>query len=92
MNQDTNDIQREIELIKERNKRVEADKAWETSWARRLFIAITTYLLIVIFMFVAKLEKPFVGAIIPAAAYLLSASTLPYLKKYWIKKRMKNVK
>jgi len=89
MNNNPNDIQREIELIKERNKRVEADKAWETSWTRRFFVAITTYILIVIFMFVAKLEKPFIGAIVPAVAYLLSASTLPYLKKYWIKKRMK---
>jgi uncharacterized membrane-anchored protein len=88
MEQNLQDIQREIDLIKERNNRVEADKGWETSWTRRLFIAITTYLLIVIFMFVAKLEKPFIGAIIPAVAYLISVSTLPYLKKYWIKKRM----
>ena len=88
MDQNLQNIQREIDLIKERNKRVEADKGWETSWTRRLFIAITTYLLIVIFMFVAKLEKPFIGAIVPAAAYLISVSTLPYLKKYWVKKRI----
>ena len=88
MDQNLQDIQREIDLIKERNKRVEADKGWETSWTRRLFIAITTYLLIVIFMFVAKLEKPFIGAIVPAVAYLISVSTLPYLKKWWVSKNV----
>jgi hypothetical protein len=86
MDQNLQDIQREIDLIKERNKRVEMDKTWETSWTRKVLIAVITYLLIVIFMLVAKLEKPFIGAIIPTTAYLLSMSTLPYFKKWWIKK------
>ncbi|MBU0577101.1 hypothetical protein KJ742_02270 [Patescibacteria group bacterium] len=87
MTPDLNEIQREIDLIKARNKKVEADKAWETSWARRFLIAITTYFLIVIFMYVVKFEKPFLGAIIPSIAYLLSVSTMPFLKKLWISKR-----
>ena len=68
--------------------RVEVDKAWETSWTRRILVAVITYLLIVIFMFVTELEKPFIGAIIPTVAYLLSMSTLPYFKKRWINKKM----
>lgn len=28
------ELEKEIEQIKERNKRVELDKAWETSWTR----------------------------------------------------------
>ena len=33
-------IENEIKKIKERNKRVELDKAWETSYTRRIFILI----------------------------------------------------
>ncbi|MBU0706174.1 hypothetical protein KJ657_01045 [Patescibacteria group bacterium] len=87
MNQNQNDIQREINTLKARNKRVELDKAWETSWTRRFIIAIMTYALIVIFMLVTKLEKPFISAIIPTVAYLISASALPFFKKWWIKKQ-----
>ena len=89
MNENLNEIEREINKIQQRNVRVEIDKAWETSWTRKILVAIVTYLLIVIFMFVAKLEKPFIGAIIPTIAYLLSMSTLPYFKKKWIKNQMK---
>ena len=32
------DLEKEIEQIKVRNKRVEKDKAWETSWIRRICI------------------------------------------------------
>ena len=64
----TNDINK----IKERNKRVEADKAWETSWTRRFFVAILTYVVIVLFFYFAELPKPFVNSIVPALAFLLS--------------------
>lgn len=30
------ELEKEIEQIKARNKRVELDKAWETSWTRRI--------------------------------------------------------
>ena len=33
--EDNNDLKIEIEQIKERNKRVELDKLWETSWTRK---------------------------------------------------------
>ena len=92
MNNQLNEIQREIDEIKIRNKRVEADKAWETSWTRKILIVVMTYLLIVIFMIIVKLENPFIGAIIPTIAYLLSMSTIPYLKKWWINKQMTNEK
>ena len=34
------DLKKEIENIKERNKRVELDKKWETSWTRKICICI----------------------------------------------------
>ncbi|OGD85527.1 hypothetical protein A3B51_02805 [Candidatus Curtissbacteria bacterium RIFCSPLOWO2_01_FULL_41_18] len=77
-------LKQEIEKIKERNKRVERDKTWETSWTRRIAISITTYILIAIFLAVIKIERPFVAAIIPSVAYLLSTATLGFLKDRWL--------
>ena len=37
-------LKEEIEKIKFRNKKVELDKAWETSWNRRICICILTYI------------------------------------------------
>ena len=37
---DNKELENEIIKIKERNKRVELDKAWETSWTRRICIMI----------------------------------------------------
>ncbi|MBD3313382.1 hypothetical protein GF345_02985 [Candidatus Woesearchaeota archaeon] len=82
-------IEKEIGEIKKRNKRVEADKAWETSWSRKIIIAVLTYIVIVIFFFMAGLPKPFVNSIVPALAYVLSTMTVPALKKAWISKMYK---
>ncbi|MBU1199179.1 MAG: hypothetical protein KKF46_00550 [Nanoarchaeota archaeon] len=83
------DIKKELQQIKTRNKRVEADKAWETSWARRMLITLLTYLVIVIFFYVAGLPKPFLNSIVPALAFLLSTLTLGLIKKIWLKKHLK---
>ena len=34
------DLEKEIEQIKQRNKKVELDKAWETSWTRKICISL----------------------------------------------------
>lgn len=79
------DLKKEIDLIKQRNKKVELDKAWETSWARRILVFILTYMVMVIFFYVAKLPKPFVNSIVPAVAFVLSTLTLAFFKKTWLK-------
>ena len=81
---DLEKIKQEIEKIKERNKRVEKDKAWETSWTRRIAISTSTYILIAIFLVMIKIEKPFLAAIIPSVAYLISTATLGILKNWWL--------
>lgn len=80
-------LEKEIVKIKERNRRVEGDKAWETSWTRRIFIAVSTYILISIFLIIVKVDKPFLSAIIPAAAYLVSTFSLGILKTWWLQKK-----
>jgi len=77
-------IKKEIEIIKQRNKRVEADKAWETSLARKIIIAVLTYIVIVVFFYFAGLPKPFTNSIVPTLAFILSTLTLPFFKKLWL--------
>ena len=79
------EIGMEIERIKERNRKVEADKAWETSLARKLIIAVFTYLVISVFLYYAMIPDPFTNAIVPAAAFFLSTLSLPFLKEQWIR-------
>ena len=80
-------IKKDIAEIKERNVRVEKDKAWETSYARKILIAVLTYIVIVLFFLFAHLPKPFLGAIVPAIAFILSTLSISFIKQFWIKGR-----
>lgn len=80
-------LKQAIEKIQERNRRVEKDKQWETSLTRKIVIATSTYFLIAIFLMVIKVEKPFISAIIPALAYLISTATLGFLKQKWLEEK-----
>jgi len=75
----------DLDAIKARNERVEANKAWETSWARRLFIALITYCVAAFYMNYSGLGNPLLGAFVPTGGYLLSTLSLPFIKNYWIK-------
>jgi len=81
------DLKKEVEIIKQRNKKVEADKAWETSWTRKILITILTYITIVIFFYFAGLSNPFINSIVPALAFIVSTFSLPFFKKIWISYR-----
>lgn len=78
-------LQKELDLIKARNKKVELDKAWETSISRKIIIAILTYIVIVIFFIIADLPNPYINSIVPTAAFLISTASLPIFKKIWLK-------
>ena len=43
------DLDKRIESIEQRNQRVELDKVWETSFTRKIIIAILTYFTVVLF-------------------------------------------
>ena len=79
------DIDKRIESIEQRNQRVELDKVWETSFTRKIIIAILTYFTVVLFFATAQLPKPFVNSIVPTVGFLLSTLSLSFLKKIWIK-------
>lgn len=85
-NMETNGLAKDIQTIKERNSRVEADKAWEVSFVRRLFIAIGTYIIAAVWLVLINDFNPWLKALVPTVGYLLSTLSLPLVKKWWINK------
>ncbi|MFH1400264.1 MAG: hypothetical protein ABIH41_01985 [Nanoarchaeota archaeon] len=83
------DFSKRVAAIEARNRRVEKDKAWETSWQRKLIVAVLTYTTIVVFFFAASLPNPFLNAIVPSVAFVLSTLSLPFFKKWWIARQTK---
>ncbi len=84
-----NKLSTEIEGIKERNAKVEADKAWETSWARKFVIFILTYLAITVYFYATGLPDPAINSLVPALAFVISTLSLPFFKKYWVENMYK---
>ena len=85
-------LEKEIEKLKERNKRVEIDKVWETSLARRGLLIIFTYLAIGLYLSAINVSDPWLNSIVPSIGFLLSTLTLPYFKDLWIKFNRKKEK
>ncbi|MCD4740535.1 hypothetical protein K8R43_05090 [archaeon] len=79
------ELEKEIKEIKQRNKVVEGNKSWETSWARKIVIFVLTYIAISAYFYFAQLPDPFLNAVVPAFAFVLSTLTLPFFKKHWLK-------
>ena len=80
-------IEQRIQSIEDRNRRVEIDKAWEVSWTRRLFIALSTYIIASIWLLIISDSMPFLKALVPTAGYLLSTLSLPVIKRWWVSRR-----
>lgn len=80
------DLEKRIEAIEKRNKKVELDKAWETSWTRRLSIALLTYGVIVVYLIFIDNEKPFINALVPVVGFILSTLAMSWVKKIWQKR------
>lgn len=79
------ELEEEINRIKERNRRVETEKSWETSWTRRFMIAIFTYIVIAVFFLFAGTPNPLGNAVVPSIAFILSTLSTPFIKKWWLK-------
>lgn len=69
-----------------RNQRVEIEKAWETSAARKFLIMTVTYLLVAIIFFLAKVPGFLFNALIPTLGFYLSTLSLPLVKDFWIRR------
>lgn len=63
---DLKEIENEINNIKIRNKKVELDKKWETSWTRRFCICILTYIVVIIYSYIVRnYDNIFLSSLVP---------------------------
>ena len=87
-------LQKEIQAIKKRNLHVEMDKAWELSDIRIFSIAAIVYVVyaIVLFLNLNSVNNALLSALVPAIGYYLSTQSLPILKEWWIKSRVRGKK
>lgn len=83
------DLEKEIQAIKERNTRVEGDKAWETSVFRKVLLAGITYVIASVALYVIGTPDFYLGALIPTLGFLLSTLTLPMIKRWWIREHFR---
>lgn len=81
------DLEKEILAIKERNARVELDKAWETSLTRKLCICILTYIVVIIYSYLtSKINNIFLSSLVPVIGFTLSTLSLKIVRNMWEKK------
>lgn len=76
-----------LKRILERNARVEADKAWETSWVRIGTIGVITYVCATLLMYIIGVARPYLSAFIPVLGFVLSTQSLPFVKSWWLRNR-----
>ena len=87
MEDNIKELEKRIDDIENRNKRVEGDKAWETSTLRKILILVLTYVFAVLYLKIADTTNPFLGAVVPCVGFFLSTQTLNIIKKKWLSRR-----
>ncbi len=81
------ELEKRIEKIEKRNKKVEEDKSWETSWTRRICIMVLTYIIVVIYSYIIrKTNNIFLSSLVPVIGFTLSTLSLKLVRNIWIKK------
>ena len=84
-------LKHEIECIKKRNKKVELDKAWETSWTRRICIMGLTYIVVVGYSHtIQNVDNIFLSSLVPVIGFTLSTLSLGLVRKVWEKRYHKS--
>lgn len=82
------ELEERINKIEERNKRVELDKSWETSWTRKIFIMILTYIVVITYSYVIRnYDNILLSSLVPVIGFTLSTLSLKYIRKIWEKNK-----
>jgi uncharacterized membrane protein len=81
------DLESRVRAIEDRNSRVEIDKAWETSKTRRVIIAALVYVVIAIYLQVVVRISPWINAVVPTVAFMVSTLAFGFCKRVWIARR-----
>ena len=79
------DLESRVAALEARNDKVEQDKSWETSWTRRLFVALLTYIVVVGYLYMIDNAQPLINGLVPVAGFLLSTLVLKSVRRIWQK-------
>ncbi len=89
MEERVKELEKEIEEIRKRNKRVELDKKWETSTTRKVCIAILTYIVVIVYSsLISKTTNVFLSSLVPVIGFTLSTLSLKAIRKVWEKRNV----
>lgn len=82
------ELEKKIIEIEKRNKRVELDKKWETSYTRKICIMILTYIIVISYSYLVRNNNNiFLSSLIPVIGFSLSTLSLKLIRKIWEKKQ-----
>ena len=79
------ELHQELEKIKERNRRVEADKAWEVSTFRAVLIGVLTFVFTYLILFTVEQENALFGGLLAGLGFFISTLSIPIVKRWWLK-------
>lgn len=83
------ELEKRLDEIEKRNKRVELDKSWETSWTRKICIMLLTYIVVIIYSyFIRNFDNIFLSSLVPVIGFTLSTLSLKLIRTKWEKKRI----
>lgn len=83
------ELEQRLDAIEKRNKRVELDKLWETSWTRRICIMLLTYIVVIIYSyFIRNFDNIFLSSLVPVIGFTISTLSLKWIRQQWEKKRI----
>lgn len=78
------ELEERIKQIEERNKRVELDKKWETSYTRKICIMILTYIVVIIYSYLVRnYDNILLSSLVPVIGFVLSTLSLKIIRKIW---------
>ena len=79
-------LEERIKKIEERNKKVELDKRWETSWTRKICIMVLTYIIVIIYSYIVRnYDNILLSSLVPVIGFTLSTLSLKVVRKIWEK-------
>lgn len=76
-------LEKRINKIEERNKKVELNKSLETSQTRRIYIMILTYIVVIFYSYLnTKINNIFLSSLVPVIGFTLSTASLNIIRKF----------
>lgn len=85
------ELEKEVNEIKERNKKVESNKSWETSFVRKICIMLLTYITVIIYSYIIReYDNILLSSLVPVIGFTLSTLSLNIIRKIYEKSKNQN--